>query len=90
MTHVRTTPAAQPRRLRLLLVALIAVTLLTAMDQTIVATALPAIVAGVGGSSLIGWVFAGYTLAITITLPVAGRLGDLVGRRRAGMVIARV
>lgn len=51
------------------------------MDQTIVATALPAVVHEVGGRSAMGWVFASYTLAMTISMPVYGRLGDLRGRR---------
>lgn len=67
---------------RPLLVALLTVTLLTAMDQTIVATALPAIVDDLGGGALMGWVFAGYTLAITVSMPVLGPLGDRYGRRR--------
>jgi len=68
-------------RLRLLFVALVVVTLLSALDQTIVATALPSIVADLGGQRLIGWVFAAYTLAMTVAMPVFGRLGDLRGRR---------
>jgi MFS family permease len=62
-------------------VALVVVTLLSAMDATIVATALPSIVADLGGERLIGWVFAAYTLAMTVSMPVFGRLGDLRGRR---------
>ncbi|WP_195908273.1 MFS transporter [Nostocoides sp. HKS02] len=66
------------------------------MDQTIVATALPAIVRDVGGRTAMGWVFASYTLAMTISMPVYGRLGDLRGRRSvflvclAGFVISSV
>jgi EmrB/QacA subfamily drug resistance transporter len=67
---------------RQLQVALLVVTLLTAIDQTIVATALPAIVGDVGGRGAMGWVFAGYTLAMTASMPIYGRLGDLQGRRR--------
>jgi EmrB/QacA subfamily drug resistance transporter len=61
--------------------ALLVVTLLTAMDQTIVATALPAIVGDLGGRAAMAWVFAGYTLAMTVVMPIYGRLGDLQGRR---------
>jgi len=67
---------------RSLQVALLVVTLLTAIDQTIVATALPTIVEEVGGRAAMGWIFAGYTLAMTATMPIYGRLGDLQGRRR--------
>jgi EmrB/QacA subfamily drug resistance transporter len=88
-------PAA-PARLghRGLQVTLLVVTLLTAMDQTIVATALPAIVGDVGGRAAMAWVFAGYTLSMTVVMPVYGRLGDLRGRRTmflgclAGFVVA--
>jgi EmrB/QacA subfamily drug resistance transporter len=59
----------------------VVVTLLGAMDATIVATALPSIVADLGGEQQIGWVFAAYTLAMTVSMPVFGRLGDLRGRR---------
>jgi EmrB/QacA subfamily drug resistance transporter len=76
-------PSTQHRRLQ---AALLVVTLLTAMDQTIVATALPAIVRDVGGRSAMGWVFASYTLAMTISMPVYGRLGDLRGRRSVFLV----
>lgn len=66
---------------RALLPALLMVTLLTAMDQTIVATALPSVVSDIGGQAAMGWVFAGYTLAMTVVMPVFGRAGDLRGRR---------
>jgi EmrB/QacA subfamily drug resistance transporter len=62
-------------------VALVVITLLSALDATIVATALPSIVADIGGERQIGWVFASYTLAMTVSMPVFGRLGDLRGRR---------
>jgi EmrB/QacA subfamily drug resistance transporter len=78
-----TLPSTTPARVEHhgLRVALLVVTLLTAMDQTIVATALPAIVDDVGGRAAMAWVFAGYTLAMTVVMPVYGRLGDLKGRR---------
>jgi len=65
----------------MLFVALVVITMLSALDQTIVATALPSIVADLGGQRQIGWVFAAYTLGMTISMPVFGRLGDLLGRR---------
>jgi EmrB/QacA subfamily drug resistance transporter len=74
-------PSSSRSHLRLLFIALVVVTLLSAMDATIVATALPSIVADLGGERQIGWVFAAYTLAMTVSLPVFGRLGDLRGRR---------
>ncbi|OPG08961.1 MFS transporter [Microbispora sp. GKU 823] len=86
----------RPARLRLLFVAQIVITLLTALDQTIVATALPTIVADLGGERQTAWVFTAYTLAMTVAMPVFGRLGDLRGRRAlylacvAGFVLASV
>src|SRR5689334_6462130 len=51
------------------------------MDQTIVGTALPRIVAELQGFALYSWVFTAYMLTSTVTVPIAGKLGDLYGRR---------
>src|SRR6266498_4245020 len=56
--------------------------LLAALDQTIVATALPRIVGDVGGLTSYSWVFTAYMLATTVTVPLYGKLGDIYGRRR--------
>ena len=61
--------------------------LLAALDQTIVATALPRIVSDLGGLSQYPWVFTAYLLATTVTVPLYGRLGDVYGRRPL-MIIA--
>ncbi|MDB5195508.1 MAG: yusP/MdtP-like protein [Parcubacteria group bacterium] len=55
--------------------------LLAAMDQTIVATAMPEIVRELNGLEHISWVFTAYMLASTITVPIYGKLSDLFGRR---------
>jgi EmrB/QacA subfamily drug resistance transporter len=55
--------------------------LLAALDQTIVATALPRIVGDLGGLSSYSWVFTAYLLATTVTVPLYGKLGDVYGRR---------
>jgi EmrB/QacA subfamily drug resistance transporter len=55
---------------------------LAVVDQTIVATALPAIAAGTGGVERVSWVVVGYLIASTIAAPIYGRLGDAFGRRR--------
>ncbi len=55
---------------------------LAAIDQTIVATALPAIAADLGDVERVSWVVVSYLVAATIAAPVYGRLGDLIGRRR--------
>jgi EmrB/QacA subfamily drug resistance transporter len=55
--------------------------LLAALDQTIVATALPRIVSDLGGITQYSWVFTAYMLTSTVAVPVYGRLGDVHGRR---------
>jgi EmrB/QacA subfamily drug resistance transporter len=63
---------------------------LAVADQTIVATALPAITADLGGVERISWVVVSYLIANTIAAPVYGRLGDSFGRRPmilAGLVV---
>jgi EmrB/QacA subfamily drug resistance transporter len=55
--------------------------LLAALDQTIVATALPRVVSDLGGLSSYSWVFTAYMLASTVTVPLYGKLGDIHGRR---------
>lgn len=55
--------------------------LLAALDQTIVATALPTIVRDLGGAEHLSWVVTAYMLASTVTTPLWGKLGDLYGRK---------
>jgi EmrB/QacA subfamily drug resistance transporter len=53
-----------------------------ATDSYIVATAMPTIVADLGGFRLFSWAFAAYLLAQAVTIPIYGRLADLYGRKR--------
>ncbi|MCL6518140.1 MDR family MFS transporter, partial [Alicyclobacillus sp.] len=62
-------------------IAMMVATLLTALDVTVVGTAMPRIVADLGGLNLISWVFAVYTLTTSVTTPIYGKLADLFGRR---------
>src|SRR5215470_18050122 len=55
---------------------------LAVVDQTIVATALPAIAADTGNVERASWVVVSYLIASTIAAPIYGRLGDAFGRRR--------
>lgn len=57
------------------------VMMLIALDQTVVGTALPRVVAELQGFSLYPWVAASYLLTTSILLPITGRLGDLYGRK---------
>src|ERR1051325_5227874 len=54
---------------------------LAALNQTIVATALPRVVSDLGGLGDYSWVFTAYLLAATVTVPLYGKLGDVYGRR---------
>ena len=56
--------------------------LLAALDQTIVATAMPSIASSLGGLSNYAWVFTAYLLCQTVMIPIYGKLGDAFGRRR--------
>jgi EmrB/QacA subfamily drug resistance transporter len=55
---------------------------LSAVDQTIVATALPAIAAQMGGIERVSWILVAYLVAATCAAPVFGQLGDVFGRKR--------
>lgn len=57
------------------------VTMLVALDQTVVGTALPRIVAELQGFALYAWVATSYLLLSSIFVPIMGRLGDLFGRK---------
>ena len=61
--------------------------LLAALDQTIVATALPTIAGDLGGLDQLSWVVTAYLLAQTIATPLFGKLGDLYGRKRLFQIV---
>src|SRR5580704_13382415 len=66
----------------LVLAACMLAMFMAAVEATIVATAMPTIVAQLGGFALFSWVFAAYLLAQAVTIPIYGRLADLLGRKR--------
>jgi len=66
--------------------AIMLATLLAALDQTIVATALPRIVGDLRGFDHLSWVVTAYLVASTITVPLYGKLSDLYGRRRLFLI----
>jgi EmrB/QacA subfamily drug resistance transporter len=77
-------------RLFSILIGVILGMLLAALDQTIVGTALPHIVASLGGLEHYAWVVTAYLLASTVSIPIWGKLSDIYGRRTffiLGMVI---
>ena len=62
-------------------VALMVCEVIGSLDQTIVSTALPTIVGDLGGVNHMLWVIAAYVLTCTITMPVYGKMGDMIGRK---------
>lgn len=73
--------AERARRFRLVFAALMMSAFLAALDQTIVATALPTIAAEFGRVEDLPWIVTSYLLASTIVMPLTGKLGDLIGRK---------
>ncbi|WP_246353544.1 MFS transporter [Streptomyces fulvorobeus] len=79
-----------PRGRRPVVAALMLGMALAAIDGTIVSTAVPQIVGDLGGFAVFSWLFSGYLLAVTVTLPVYGKLSDTFGRKPvlvAGIVL---
>ncbi|MFJ1548955.1 MFS transporter [Streptomyces sp. NPDC088246] len=74
-------PETTPRHIRLVFLGLMLTLLLAALDQMIVATALPKIVGELHGLEKMSWAVTAYLLASTIGLPIYGKLGDLFGRK---------
>src|SRR2546430_6656604 len=77
-------------RLASILIGVMLGMLLASLDQTIVGTALPHIVADLGGLEHYAWVVTAYLLASTVTVPIYGKLSDIYGRRVffiGGMII---
>ena len=66
---------------RLTLISVLIVFLLSAMSQTVVATAMPRIVAELSGLHLYAWATTAYLLSSTVMVPIWGKLGDLYGRK---------
>src|SRR3954467_13139477 len=70
-----------PAERRLTLAGVMIVFLLSALDQTIVATAMPVIISQLHGLALYSWVTTAYLLSSTVMVPIWGKLGDLHGRK---------
>ena len=82
MTRVPTTAASIDPRVRMqIFFAVLLGLFLSALDQTVVGTALPRIVTELHGNDIYTWAFTGYLLTATISGPIYGKLSDLFGRR---------
>jgi EmrB/QacA subfamily drug resistance transporter len=80
-------PAEMTRNARILATLGIALAMfLAALDQTIVGTALPRIVAELQGLDYYAWVATSYMVASTVMTPISGKLGDLFGRKPALLI----
>src|SRR5258708_1741283 len=71
----------EPPRRGLVLAACMMATFTAAIESTIIATAMPTIVAELHGADLTSWVFSSYLLTQAVTIPIYGRLADLLGRK---------
>jgi EmrB/QacA subfamily drug resistance transporter len=74
-------PRLSHRQIQIIYSGLMLGMLLAALDQTIVATALPTIGGDLGGLNHLSWVVTAYLLASTSSTPIYGKLGDLFGRK---------
>jgi MFS family permease len=70
------------RRVRVIIAGIMLSLFLAAVESTVVATAMPTIVAELGGLESYSWVFSAYMLTSTTMVPLYGKLSDLYGRRR--------
>ena len=73
--------ALSHRQIMVVYSGLMAGILVAALDQTVVATALPTIVGDLGGLSHLSWVVTAYLLTSTISVPLYGKISDLYGRK---------
>ena len=80
-------PAARPtlamssRRRRAVMAGVMTGMFLAALEATVVGTAMPTVIASLGGLNQYSWVFSAYLITSTVTVPVWGKLSDLYGRR---------
>jgi EmrB/QacA subfamily drug resistance transporter len=84
------TPPISRARRRAITAGLLLGMSLGALEATVVGTAMPTVIATLGGLAHYGWVFSAYLLTSTASVPIWGRLSDLYGRRRlylAGIIV---
>ena len=72
-----------PTERKVTITAVLIVFLLSALDNTIISTAMPRIVSELHGFSLYAWVTTAYLLTSTVSVPIWGKLGDIYGRKAA-------
>ena len=82
MRQTETAPPISLRRRRAITAGLLLGMSLGALEATVVGTAMPTVIATLGGLAHYSWVFSAYLLTSTASVPIWGRLSDLYGRRR--------
>src|ERR671938_1989180 len=80
-SRLETSSQVSTRSKLLVLIGVLLGMLLASIDQTIVGTAMPRVIAELGGLEHYAWVATGYMLASTVMVPIWGKLSDLYGRR---------
>ncbi len=75
------TQPSSGRQTLLAVLGLALVLFLASLDQTVVGTAMPRVIAELNGFALYAWVATAYLLSETVVLPIAGKLGDMYGRK---------
>lgn len=83
MESPTSTPRLRDLRVLTTLVGVAMALFMSALENTIVGTAMPTVVASLGGIDIYSWVFTAYILASTVTTPIWGKIADLFGRRTA-------
>jgi EmrB/QacA subfamily drug resistance transporter len=78
----------RPMRRELVIAAMLISTFMAAVEVTVISTAMPTIVAKLGGFSLFSWAFGAYLLTQAVVTPLYGRLADSFGRKRVYLVSA--
>lgn len=86
MSDSTSAQASAAKSVPLVIISIGLLLLLAALDQTIVSTALPTIVADLKGIDHLSWVVTAYILSSTVSAPLYGKLGDLYGRRAMVML----
>ena len=83
MSRIAARPATPARRVRreLVIVAMLISSFMAAVEVTVISTAMPTIVARLGGFGLFSWAFGAYLLAQAVVTPIYGRLADSYGRK---------
>ena len=82
MTSSEAGDGDSPTGRAIVMVALMLSMAVVSLEQTVVSTAMPSIIAKLRGLEIYPWVFSAYLLAATVTTPIYGKLADLLGRKR--------